>query len=102
AEGTHQNGELANKAVQTGQAHAAQGDDKAQATEYRQHLPDTAISGDVFGMTTFVQHTDQQEQAACADTVINHLQDRTLNADAVESKDTQDDETHMAHGRISD
>src|SRR5262249_27886833 len=54
AQRSHQNGEFTDETIQTGQAHAAEGDKKAQTAEYWQHLPDTSISSDFFGVTTFV------------------------------------------------
>ena len=51
-------------------------------------------------MRLLVDHTDQKEQRARAETVIDHLQDRALHALRVERKQTEHHKTEVAHGGI--
>src|SRR5690606_22180785 len=78
-ERTEQDGELADETVQTGQTHAAQRDDQADRAEERQRLPDAAKGVHVLGVATLVQDTDDREQTAGADAVVDHLENAALN-----------------------
>ena len=48
------------------------------------------------------QHADDEEQAAGADAVIQHLVHRALHALPVQRGDPEHDEAEMAHARIRD
>ncbi len=97
-----QNRKLTDEAVQTRQAHAAERNHQADRTEEGRNLPDAAVFGHVLCVIALVQDADNQEEAAGADAVIDHLQRRALQALRVQREDAQHHKAQVRDGRIRD
>src|SRR5690606_6815097 len=102
AKRTKQDGELTHEAVETGQTHRRERSDEHERTKDRRDLPQTAVDFDLASVRLFVDHTDEKEQRASAQTMVDHLQDRARDAFSVEREETEHDETKVAHRGISD
>ncbi len=53
-------------------------------------------------MSTLVNHTDHNKQAAGGNPMVDHLQDCAFQALIVKQEDTERDKTHMADTGVSD
>ena len=53
-------------------------------------------------MAPFIQNAYHKKEHAGAQAVINHLQDCATHALLAATKNTQDNETHVSHGRVGD
>ena len=100
APGAQQDGELADKAVQARQAHRRQADDQGQHGVHRHHFPQPAEFIKVARVAAFVDHADDQKQSACAQAVVDHLQDAALDALGIEGEQAEHHEPEVADGRI--
>ena len=96
-EGPNENQELANEAVQTRQADRTQHDQGEHGGHDRCDLLQATEFGNFTGVTSFVDPADQQEQCTGGHTVVDHLQDATSDAFAVERERAQDDETKVGN-----
>ena len=97
-----QNQELADEPVQARQPNRRERDDQERSDQMRHDSLEAAELGDEARVAAIREHADDQEQAAGAHTVIEHLIDRALHALRVHRRDAEHDEAEMAHARIGD
>ena len=102
AERAEQNQELADEPVQSGQADRRQRDDQERGDQVRHDLLQAAVLRDQPRVPPVRQHADDEEEAAGADAVVEHLVDGALHALHVHRGDAEHDEPEMADARIGD
>ena len=101
-EGAEQDGKLADEAVEAGQSGAAHGDDQEEAAEDRHALPEAAEVVQHTGVASFIEKPDEQEEGACAESVVDHLQHGAADGLVAEGHDAEHDIAEMGDGAIGD
>ena len=94
--------ELADEPVQPGQADRAEHDHQEDEGHDRGDLLEAAELGDLPGVAALVDHPDEEEQGAGREAVVDHLQDRALQALGREGEGAEHDEAEVGHRRVGD
>ncbi len=96
-EGSLQNRELADEAVQQRQSHGREKHDHRYRRVHGHHVRDAAILRDLAGMPPFIQNADDQEERSGRDAVIDLLQYRARQSRRIQRKDSQRAETQVTY-----
>ena len=94
--------ELADEAVEPGQADRRQHHDGEHAGQDRRHLLQAAELGDLAGVAALVDHADEEEQGAGGQAVVDHLEHAALEALGGEGERAEHDEAQVGHRRVGD
>src|SRR5450759_1175481 len=100
AEGAEQDQEFSDEAVQARQPDRRQRHQQEHGDQPRRDGLQAAELGDLPRVPAVGQHADDEEQAAGADAVIQHLINRALHPLHVQRADAQHDEAHVADARV--
>src|SRR4030095_6338986 len=68
----------------------------------RRSLGDATVVFDFARVRALVDHANAQEQCRGDDSMVDHLENRTLDSTAIECEDAQGDEAHVADARECD
>ena len=91
---------LTDKAVQPWQANRGEHTDEEEGGKDRHLLADPAKVSNLPGVRSLVKNTDNQEQCAGAQPVIEHLVDGSFKSFCVQGKDSEHDQPHVADAGI--
>ena len=96
-EGADEDEELADEAVEAGQADRRQHHQHEHAGEDRGDLLESSEVGDLAGVAALVDHPDEQEEGAGREAVVDHLDQAALDALGRQGERAQDDEAEVGH-----
>ena len=94
--------DTADEAVEAGQTDRAQHHDHEDGREDRRRLLEATELGDQTGVATVVDPTDEQEQRAGRDAVVDHLQQAAGQALGVEGEGADHDEAKVGDRGVGD
>ena len=100
AERAEQDQELADEPVQPRQSDRRQGEDQERRHQVRRHVLQPAVLRDLPRVPAVRQHADDEEEAAGADAVAEHLVDGAGHALRVHRGDPEHHEAEMADARV--
>ena len=94
--------ELADESVESGNADRRQHHDGESGGEHRGDLLDAAQVGDLAGVATLVDPSDEDEEGAGGDAVVDHLQHAAGDRLRRQGERAEDDEAEVGDRRVGD